>query len=129
MITVTGTGFAALAKNTESISYNADVAGAAAFLSVISGTMAVFLLSVKMFSIFKKHLHREGTLENHFMPTYLIVLPIITLLGISLFRLGHYAEHIFDAPILFSIAKIGVFVLFAFEVWYLGFGLAMIKDY
>lgn len=116
MITVTGTGFAALAKNTESISYNSDLAGFAAFLSVISGTMAIFLLSVKVFSIFKKHLSREGILDDQFVPTYLIVLPIITLIGISIFRLGHYAEKIYHEEIFFTLAKIAVFILFAFEV-------------
>jgi hypothetical protein len=109
MVTVTGTGFAALAKNPE-------LAKMAAFLSLISGVMAVFLTFVKMSAIFKKHLNREGTVANQFMPTYLIVIPILTLFGISIFRLGHYAEHVYHLPVLMVLAKIILLVLFAFQI-------------
>lgn len=129
MITVTGTGFAALANNTETISYNSDIAGFAAFLALISGTMAIFLTSVKLSSIFKKHFNQTGPLEHQFMPTYLIVIPILTLVGISIFRLGHYAEHIFHAPILLVLAKIILLMIYAFQIWYFAFGLMMLKDY
>jgi len=129
MVTVTGTGFAALAKNSGEITYNSDIAGFAAFLALISGSMAVFLTYIKVASIFKKHLHREGPLENHFMPTYLIVLPIITLIGISVFRFGHYLNHLYHAPILFSIAKLILISLYAFQLWYFAFGLMMLKGY
>lgn len=129
MVSVTGAGFAALAKNTAAIGYNADIAGMAAFLVLISGGMAVFLTLVKMFSIFKKHLHRDGALEDQFMPTYLIVIPILTLLGITVFRLGHYAEHIFHEPLLFVFAKIIMLGLYAFQLWYFVFGLFMLKGY
>ncbi len=122
MATVTGSGFAALAENK-------TIGGFAAFLTLISLTMVIFLTSVKIFSIFKKHLSRDAILENHFMPTYLIVVPIITLIGIAIFRLGHYAQHVFHAPILFVIAKILMIMLYAFEVWYFVFGLMMLKNY
>ncbi len=129
MVTVTGTGFAALAKNTATITYNNDIAATAAFLAVISGSMALFLFLVKIFSIFKKHLHRDSVLENTFVPTYLIVIPIITLFGISTFRLGYYLSNLYQEPIFFTIAKLILFGLFAFQVWYFAFGLAMLKDY
>lgn len=129
MVTVTGTGFAALAHNTATITYNSDIAGMAAFLATISGSMALFLFSVKLFSIFKEHMRRDNTLEHTFMPTYLIVVPIITLFGISVFRLGHYLNHVYEAPILFVIAKLLLFFFFAFQVWYFAFGLMMLKDY
>jgi cytochrome b subunit of formate dehydrogenase len=93
MTTVTGTGFAALAKNTETIFHNNDISVLAMFLTLISGLMAMFLTLVKLFSIFKKHLQRDSALHNHFVPTYLIIIPILTLFAISIFRIGHFAEH------------------------------------
>ena len=129
MITVTGTGFAALAKNTATITYNTDIAATAAFLAVVSGSMAVFLFSMQMVTIFKRHLHRDSILENTFVPTYLIVVPIITLFGVSIFRLGHYVDHLYTAPLLFTTAKLILFALFAFQVWYFTFGLTLLTDY
>lgn len=122
MITVTGAGLAALSKTI----WIADVS---AFMTLISGTMATFLLTVKMFSIFKKHFNQEGALSNHFMPTYIIVIPIITLLALTVFRLGHYAEHNFAMHSIMELAKVSVVVAFAFQVWYFWFGLVMLKDY
>ncbi len=122
MATVTGSGFAALA-------HDKVIAGFAAFLVLISATMAIFLTSVKVFSIFKKHLSRDSVLENEFMPTYLIIVPILTLLGISVFRLGHYLNHLYHAPILFTITKLIMIALYAFELWYFAFGLMMLKNY
>ena len=122
MATVTGSGFAALA-------HNKTIAGFAGFLALTSATMVIFLTSVKVFSIFKKHLSRDSALENQFMPTYLIIVPILTLLGISVFRFGHYLSHLYHAPILFTIAKIIMIALYAFEVWYFVFGLMMLKNY
>ncbi len=126
MVTVTASGFAALAHNTETISYNADIAGVAAFLALVSGSFAFFLTLVKLVAVFKKHLAQDGKLEEQFMPTYLIVIPIMTLFGISIFRLGHFAEHAFHSHILFVLAKILLLALYAFELWYFAFGLSML---
>lgn len=129
MIMVTGSGFAALAKNTDTISYNTDIAAMSAFLVTIIGTMTAFLFVTKMVTIFQNHFHRDDVLDNHFKPTYLIVIPILTLFGISAYRLGHYLNHVFHAPILFTLAKLIVFALFAFQVWYFAFGLSMMRGY
>jgi len=48
MLTVTGTGIAALAADS-------SIAHSAAFLSIVSGTMGAFLLIVKLVAIFKSH--------------------------------------------------------------------------
>jgi len=122
MITVTGTGLAAM-------SHTEWIASTSAFMSLIAGTMGMFLMSVKLFSIFQKHFHQEGALDNQFMPTYLIVIPIITVFAISFFRLGHFAEHQLAAESIGAMMKFGMVTAFAFEVWYLWFGLAMLKDY
>jgi len=123
MITVTGTGLAAMA-------HTEWIASASAFMSLVAGTMGMFLMSVKLFSIFQKHFHQEGPLENQFMPTYIIVIPIITVFAISFFRLGHFAgKAIEHGETINALMKFGVVTAFAFEVWYLWFGLAMLKDY
>ncbi|MBT3864575.1 hypothetical protein HOE67_02320 [Candidatus Peregrinibacteria bacterium] len=121
MLTVTGTGIAALAKAPE-------VAHTAAMFSVISGTMGFFLLTVKTITIFKSHFAADGLPEKQFLPSFLIVVPNITLYAISAFRLGHYLEHQFSAEI-GSYYLIIMVTAFAFETWYLMFGLSLLKDY
>ena len=121
MISVSGMGIAAMA-------HNADIAHAAAFLSLISATMGVFLFMVKLISVFQSHFVTKGMPERQFLPSFLIVIPIVTIYAISFFRFGHYLEHQFDV-------NLGVFYTlivalpFAFQTWYLGFGLTMLKDY
>ncbi|MBT4334363.1 hypothetical protein HOD61_00935 [archaeon] len=121
MLTVTGTGIAALAKN-------ASIAHAAAFMSMISGTMAAFLLTVKLISIFKSHYAAKGLPERQFLPSFLIVIPNITLLAISAFRIGHYLEHNF-AMQMGPYYLLVMTLAFAFETWYMLFGLSLLKDY
>jgi len=121
MLTVTGTGIAAMAKSP-------DIAHTAAFLSFISGSMGMFLFVVKLMSLFQKHFAGEGLGEKQFLPSFLIVIPNITLYAISAFRIGHYLEkhHGFhlDSYFLMVIA-----IAFAFETWYFLFGFALLRDY
>ena len=121
MVTVTGTGIAAMAKSP-------NVAHTAAFMSLVTGSMGFFLLVVKLIAIFKSHFHADKLPERQFLPSFLIVLPIITLFAISAFRVGHYLEHQkgfhLDSYFFFVIT-----VAFAFETWYLLFGLNLLKDY
>ncbi|MBK8807047.1 MAG: hypothetical protein IPO21_10520 [Bacteroidales bacterium] len=121
MVTVAGTGIAAMAKQP-------DIAHTAAFMSVVSGSMGLFLLFVKLITIFKSHFNMKGVPERQFLPSFLIVVPITTLYAITAFRLGHYFEHQFgyhfDAFFILTIM-----IPFAFQTWYLGFGMAMLKNY
>jgi len=121
MLTVTGTGIAALAKD-------ASIAHTAAFMSMTSGTMAAFLLTVKVISIFKSHYAAKGLPEKQFLPSFLMVIPNVTLLAISAFRIGHYLEQHFAmhmGPYFLLVMTLA----FAFETWYLLFGLSLLKDY
>jgi len=121
MGTVTLTGIAAMSQT-------AGIAHIAASLAAVSGTMTSFLLVVKLISIFKSHFAGEGLPEKQFLPSMLIVVPIITLLAISGFRLGHY----FHRQLGFEVEFLEFFVVgfsYAFETWYLWFGLVMLKDY
>ncbi|MBT3816862.1 MAG: hypothetical protein HOE80_04705 [Candidatus Magasanikbacteria bacterium] len=121
MLTVTGTGIAAMATS-------ASIAHTAAFLSFISGSMGMFLFVVKTISIFKKHFNTEGLGDKQFLPSFLIVIPNVTLYAISAFRIGHYLErhHGFHLDSYFLFVIVGAF---AFETWYLLFGITLLKDY
>lgn len=121
MLTVAGTGIAALAKD-PSISHTA------AFLSMTSGGMGFFLFLVKLFSIFKSHFQMKGLPERQFLPSFLIVIPITTIYAISAFRFGHYMEKqfLFHLDWYFTLA---ILIPFAFQTWYFAFGLTMLKSY
>jgi tellurite resistance protein TehA-like permease len=121
MLSVTGSGIAALSKNV-------DIAHVAAFMSLISASLGVFLLVVKLITLFKSHFEAKGLPEKEFLPSFLIVIPNITLFAITFFRLGHYLEHIFN----FNLGPYFLVVIllsFVFEIWYLVFGLFLLKDY
>jgi len=121
MITVVGTGFAALAQDPV-------IAGTAAFATSVTGGMGLFLLLVKMVTIFKSHLQAEGLPDKYFLPSFLVVVPIITLFAISGFRLVHF----FEKQMGFHIEWMATFIVlegFAFQTWYFAFGLSMLWDY
>jgi hypothetical protein len=121
MLTVVGTGIAAMSQNT-------SIASTAAFFSLVSGLMGLFLMTVKLILIFKSHFSAEKLPDKQFMPSFLIIIPNITLYAISAFRFGHFMHnHLGFNTEMFSFL---VIVLgFAFEVWYLMFGIALMGDY
>lgn len=121
MVTVAGTGIAAMAKDP-------TIAHIAAFMTMTSGSMGIFLLMVKLFSIFKSHFSNQGMPERQFLPSFLVVIPITTLYAISMFRLGHYFDHQFGTH-LDLYFKIVTVIPFAFETWYFVFGISMLKNY
>ena len=121
MLTVVGTGIAAMSKD-------AMIANLAAFMTLISGSMGVFLLAVKMIVLFKSHFKAPGLPEKQFLPSFLIVIPNITLFAISAFRFGHFLEHHHGfhlGPYFYVVMGLS----FAFEIWYLLFGLSLLGDY
>ncbi|MFP4523247.1 MAG: selenoprotein TsoY [Candidatus Nanoarchaeia archaeon] len=121
MLSVTGMGIAAM-------SHMPTIAHVAAFMSVISASMAAFLLLVKLVAIFKSHFAQQSLPEKQFLPSFLIVVPNITLLALSAFRFAHYVQHNFA----FELEGLMFFILllaFAFETWYLLFGATLLKDY
>ena len=122
MATVTGMGIAAMATN-------ANIAHSAAFFSLVSGTMGIFLFLVKVVALFKRHFRGEGMPEKQFLPSFLIVIPILTLYAISLFRFGHYLAHHAGATISDAYYLVVTTGLFAFETWYLLFGISLLFTY
>jgi len=121
MLTVVGTGIAAMSQNS-------SLANWAAFMSLISGSMGIFLLVVKMITLFKSHFAASGLPEKQFLPSFLIVVPNITLFALSAFRLGHFLEHHHGFE-LGAYYYLVVGAAFAFEVWYMLFGLSLLWDY
>jgi tellurite resistance protein TehA-like permease len=121
MLTTVGTGLAAMAKDSA-------IANTAAFMSMISGTMGIFLLSVKLIVLFKSHFTAKELPEKQFLPSFLIVIPNITLFAISAFRFGHFLEnhHAFHME---AYLYMVIGLAFAFEIWYLIFGLFLLADY
>jgi len=121
MLTVVGTGIAAMSSD-------ALIADTAAFLSLISGSMGLFLLLVKMVVLFESHFKAQELPEKKFLPSFLIVIPNITLYTLSAFRLGHFLEqhHGFHLGAYFYLV---LGFSFAFEIWYLIFGLVLLRDY
>jgi hypothetical protein len=61
----------------------------------------------------------------------LIIIPILTLFAISIFRIGHFAEHHWgeNGEVISALTKASVLLLFAFQAWYFAFGLSMLKGY
>jgi hypothetical protein len=121
MLSTVGTGIAAMSKD-------ASIANAAAFFSMISFSMGIFLLSVKLIALFKSHFSAPGLPEKNFLPSFLIVIPNITLFAISAFRFGHFLEkhqHFHMGAYFYIVVGLS----FAFEVWYLFFGLSLLSNY
>jgi len=121
MLSTVGTGIAAMSKNL-------TIANSAAFLSMISFSMGIFLLLVKLLTLFRHYFSAPGLPEKNFLPSFLIVIPNITLFAISAFRFGHFLEvtHSFHLDAYFYIV---IGLSFAFEIWYLLFGLSLLSDY
>jgi hypothetical protein len=121
MLSTVGTGIAAM-------SANINIANFAAFFSMVAFSMGVFLLTVKLIVLFKNHFNKPGLPEKHFLPSLLIVIPNITLFAITAFRFGHFLEthHGFSLGAYFYIV---IGLAFAFEIWYLLFGLSLLVTY
>jgi len=121
MVSVAGSGLAAMAKDP-------TIAHISAFMTLTSASMGAFLLLVKLVSIFKSHFTMSGMPERQFLPSFLIVVPITTIYSIILFRMGHYLEHQFGWHFE-AYYLLVILIPFAFQTWYLAFGMAMLKDY
>jgi hypothetical protein len=83
MTTVVGAGIAALAKDP-------TIAHTAAFFTFISLGFGLLLFGTKLVTLFQKHFSETGLPGKQALPSFLIVIPNVTLYAISLFRLGHY---------------------------------------
>lgn len=122
MVSVVGAGIAALAKDS-------TIASTAVFFTFMSAVFWLFLFVTKLITLFQKHFaDKNGLPMKQALPSFLIVIPNITIYAITLFRLWHYfgnqTGHHVDFFLWFVI--IGGFV---FETRYLIFGISLLKDY
>lgn len=131
MTAVAGAGIAAIGA--KKLPAESIIPHIAFFFSLVAFMMAAFLLVVKLFSLFKSHYNRGLPEKVEFLPSFLMVVPIITLLAISAFRYGHYfhsatihGKHMHVPELFYSIVIVGGW---AFMVWYIILGLALLKDY
>jgi hypothetical protein len=96
---------------------------------MIPFTFSVFLALVKLVSIFKSQYQTGLPQKIEFLPSFFIVIPIGTLLSITLFRFGHFFNHQFQAnvgSIYFSLVTAGAW---AFLIWYMALGLFLLSNY
>ncbi len=121
MTTVTGTGISYLAHG--------GLADVVFFFSVTSFTMALFLLMVKVFSLFKSHYAKGMPEKIEFLPSFFVVVPIVTLLTISMLRYGYYFQHKFHVQLPAALFALAVAAGFGLMTWYLALGLFMLRDY
>ncbi len=121
MHAVVGTGIAAMAKDPQ-------VAGAAAILTAGELAVAGFLFLLKLFAVFQSHYTRAGLPSKQFLPGILGVVPVLTLFGISGYRLAHYlhAQHGVHSE---WMGMVALTVTFGFQVWYLIFALNLMSQY
>ena len=91
--------------------------------------MALFLLLVKLFSLFKSH-YATGLPEKiEFLPSFFVVVPIITLLTISMLRYGYYFQHKFHAQLPQAAFALVATAGFGLMTWYMILGLFLLRDY
>ena len=121
MTTVTGTGISYLAHG--------GLADFVFFLSITSFTMALFLLIVKLFSLFKSHYAKGLPEKIEFLPAFFVVVPIITILTISLLRYGYYFQHKFHVQLPAALFAFVVTAGFGLMTWYMILGLFLLRDY
>ena len=121
MTSVTGAGIAYLAHG--------GLADAVFFLSLITFTMALFLLCVKVFSLFKSHYASGMPSKIEFLPSFFIVVPILTLVTISILRYGYYFQHKFHFQLPSALFYFLACTGFALMSWYMILGLFLMRDY
>ncbi len=122
MVTVVWAWIAALAKNP-------TIAHTSAFFTFISLWFWLFLFVTKLITLFQKHFtDKNWEPAKQALPSFLIVIPNITLFAISLFRLWHYFANQTGthADLFLFFVIIGAFT---FETWYLLFGISLLKKY
>lgn len=121
MVSVTGTGFAAMSK----IPW---VAHTAFFLSLIGLATAGVLFIFNLVTLFQHHFAKTGYPEKQLVPSMLAMVPIVSLFGISIYRISHYLHRSLHLEVEW-LATLGVTGLFALQIMMLGFGLYLIKDF
>jgi hypothetical protein len=121
MLSVVGSGIAALAKDTQ-------ITDTAAFLTLVSASFSIFLTLIGMMIAVYNQIYAKSLPENKNLPAFLNLIPVSTVLAITFFRLGHFLENRFHYhldPFFFFV----IVTTFAFQTWYLVFSVTLIKPF
>lgn len=121
MIGVTGLGIAVFAQNP-------FVSNLAFLLALAPFTSASLLLTVKFVTMFQHHM-KNNLPDRNFLPSTLIVMPIVMLLALSVYRMLHYFHEGLGLEIPKFIYIMVLVIPWVFLNWYGVFGLTLIKDY
>ncbi|NCC71714.1 hypothetical protein EOM09_09150, partial [bacterium] len=121
MIAVTGFGIAAFSNNFA-------IASIAFFLSLLPLLSAILLTVIKIVTMFQHHM-KNNLPDRNFLPSTLIVMPVIMLIFMSFYRIGHYLHNSLNIHISESYFIMITIIPFAFLTWYGIFALSLIKDY
>ena len=122
MTSVSGAGIAALG-------HDPWITRTAFFLSLIPLTMALFLTAVKLVSLFQSHYRTGLPTKVEFLPSMLMVVPILTLISITLFRYGHFFDHQLKSHLPQAYFPLVVCFGWAFMCWYLLLGILLLRSY
>lgn len=95
LVSLTGTGIAALSSSRE-------IASIAAFASLFTLSLGVFLLVTKLAYLIYLQIKANRLPEKHILPAYFILIPITCLFGYSFYRITLYLQTYFsfDARVL-----------------------------
>lgn len=122
MNAVSGAGIAALGKDPM-------ITKVAFMLSLVTFSMGAILFLLKFFALFR-HQYQLGLSKNvESLPTFFMVVPILTLLSITLFRFGHFAHNQLDTHVEAGYYAMVTMGGWATMTWYLLLGLVLLKEY
>ncbi|MDF2839485.1 MAG: hypothetical protein K0Q99_256 [Clostridia bacterium] len=89
LVNLTGTGIAAM-------SGSKVIAGIAAIASLITLSIGLFLLIIKLVFLIYHQMKKEGLPDNPVLPAFFLVLPIACLYGLSFYRIAMYLQNYFS---------------------------------
>ncbi len=121
MIAVTGFGIAAF-------SGDFVIASVAFFLALMPLLVAMLLTLIKGVTMFQHHM-RNNLPDRNFLPSTLMIMPIIMLIFLSLSRIGHYFHTHLGVEVGQMYFVFVTLIPFVFLNWYVIFGLVLIKNY
>ena len=85
LVNLTGTGIAAMSADTQ-------IASMAAFASIVTLTVGVFLFALKLIYLIFLQIKKHALPDKPILPAFFLVIPITCLFGLSFYRIGTYLQ-------------------------------------
>jgi hypothetical protein len=92
LVNLTGTGIAAM-------SGNKIIAGIAAFVSLFTLSIGLFLLIIKLVYLIYHQIKKDGLPDKPVLPAFFLVIPITCLYGLSFYRIAMYLQNYFSIDV------------------------------